>query len=89
MTAAGITAVLVWAGVVVLASLPLLALIVIVCVIVCALQRHWPRLPRWMRPGRVPSRCPDGRPLTVPEKERWAWIEDGYAKTAREPGRRR
>jgi hypothetical protein len=72
-----------------LVLVPLTALFAIVCVIVCALQRNWPRLPRWMRTRRVPSRCPDGRPLTVPEKERWAWIKDGYAKTAREPGRRR
>jgi hypothetical protein len=68
---------------------PLLALAAIVCVIVCALQRNWPRLPQRWRRKKVPSRCPDGRPLTVPEKERWAWIKAGYAKTAREPGRRR
>ena len=40
-------------------------------------------------PCRVPSRNPDGRPLTVPERERLRWMERGYAKTAREPGRRR
>lgn len=84
-----IAEIFVWAGIVVLASLPFVAFVVIACVLVCALRRNWPRLPRWIRPCRVPCRCPDGRPLTVPERERMAWIEDGYAKTAAEPGRRR
>ena len=72
-----------------LAFLPLMALAVIVCVTACALQRNWPRLPQRLRIRRVPSRHPDGRPLTPLERERLAWIEDGYARTAAEPGRRR
>jgi hypothetical protein len=72
-----------------LALLPLVALVVILCLIACALRRHWPRRPRRFWANKVPSRNPDGRPLTVPERERLGWIERGYAKTAREPGRRR
>ena len=72
-----------------LALLPFLALAVVITVIVCAGRKVWPRLPRWMRPCRVPSRNPDGRPLTVPERKRLGWMERGYGKTAREPGRRR
>jgi hypothetical protein len=68
---------------------PFVALAVIVCVIACAVQKNWPRLPQRWRIRRVPCRNPDGRPLTVPEQERWDVIERGYAKTAREPGRRR
>ena len=71
-----------------LALLPWLALAVVISVIVCAARKVWPRLPRWMRIRRVPSRNPDGKPLTrhgrAPE-----WMERGYGKTAREPGRRR
>ena len=52
-----------------LALLPFVALAVVITVIVCAGRKVWPRLPRWMRPCRVPSRNPDGRPLTVPERE--------------------
>jgi hypothetical protein len=78
-----------------LALLPLMALVVIILVFACAVQRHWPRWPRWARRPRrfwaskVPARNPDGRPLTIPELERFDIIERGYAKTAREPGRRR
>ena len=72
-----------------LALVPLTALFAIVCVIVCALQRNWPRWPRRFRASKVPARNPDGRPLTIPELERMDIIERGYAKTAREPGRRR
>jgi hypothetical protein len=72
-----------------LALLPLTALVVVILTLVCAVQRHWPRLPRCLRRNRVPARNPDGRPLTIPELERMDIIERGYAKTAREPGRRR
>jgi hypothetical protein len=72
-----------------LALLPLTALVVIILVFACAVQRNWPRWPRRFRASKVPARNPDGRPLTVPERERLGWIERGYAKTAREPGRRR
>ena len=48
-----------------LALLPFLALAVVITVIVCAARKVWPRLPRWMRPCRVPSRNPDGKPLTA------------------------
>ena len=72
-----------------LALLPLMALVVIILVFACAVQRHWPRLPRCLRRNRVPARNPDGRPLTIPELERMDIIERGYTKTAREPGRRR
>jgi hypothetical protein len=72
-----------------LALLPFVALAVVIAVIVCAGRKVWPRLPRWMRIRRVPSRNPDGRPLSQAMTERLAEIERGYAKTAREPGRRR
>lgn len=72
-----------------LALLPFVALAVVITVIVCAARKVWPRLPRWMRIRRVPSRNPDGKPLTPLERERLRWMERGYAKTAREPGRRR
>ena len=69
--------------------LPPAALLVIFIVLGCALQRNWPRVPSRLRGRRVPSRNPDGRPLTVPERERFGWIEAGYKIDAREPGRRR
>jgi hypothetical protein len=69
--------------------LPFAALVTILLVGACAVQRNWPRWPRRFRASKVPARNPDGRPLTVPERERLGWIERGYAKTAREPGRRR
>ena len=72
-----------------LALLPFAALAVVITVIVCAARKVWPRLPRWMRPCRVPSRNPDGEPLSQAMAERLAESERGYAKTAREPGRRR
>jgi hypothetical protein len=72
-----------------LALLPLAALIAIVCAIVCALQRNWPQLPSRLRIRRVPSQFPDGKPLSVPERERFAWITKGYKSTAREPGWKR
>jgi hypothetical protein len=67
--------------------LPFAAALTILLALVCALQRNWPRPPRWMR-RKVPGRFPDGRPLTVPEKERFRWITEGYKQDAREPGRR-
>jgi hypothetical protein len=45
----------------------------------------WKRVTRKKVPG-----CPqDGRPLTVPERERFGWITEGYGRSAREPGRQR
>jgi hypothetical protein len=47
------------------------------------------RVAVWVRNrkrGKVPARCPDGRPLTVPERERMDLIERGYARSAPEPG---
>jgi hypothetical protein len=43
-----------------------------------ALQRNWPQLPARLRVRQVPSRFPDGKPLTVPEQERMDVIEQGY-----------
>lgn len=69
--------------------LPFGALLVIVLFLICAAQKNWPRLPCWLRHRQVPSRNPDGEPLTVPEQERYGWIRDYYQIEAREPGRRR
>ena len=55
-----------------LALLPFVALAVVITVIVCAARKVWPRLPRWMRIRRVPSRNPDGEPLTPLDGERLA-----------------
>jgi hypothetical protein len=72
-----------------LALLPLAALVVVILAIVGAVRRHPPRLPRHLRRKRVPGRNPDGEPLSQAMTERLDVIERGYAKTAREPGRRR
>jgi hypothetical protein len=69
--------------------LPFAALVVIVCVLPFAVQRNWPRVPSRWRVRKVPGRNPDGRQLTVPEQERMDVIEDGYGKTAQEPGWKR
>ena len=66
-----------------LALLPWLALAVVICVIVCASRKVWPRLPRWMRIRRVPSRNPDGEPLSQAMAERLAEIEAGYGRAPR------
>ena len=65
--------------------LPFAALLVILALLGCALQRVWPQVPRWMR-REVPACCPDGKALTVPEQERMDVIERGYGRTAQEPG---
>ena len=72
-----------------LALLPLMALVVILLVFACACSGTGPVCPGACGASRVPARNPDGRPLTIPELERLDIIERGYAKTAREPGRRR
>jgi hypothetical protein len=49
----------------------------------------WKRLQDRLRKQKVPGLPCDGSPLSVPERERLDWIETGYGRTAREPGRRR
>jgi hypothetical protein len=56
-----------------------------VIVLAVMAPKVWKRVTRKKVPG-----CPqDGGPLSVPERERFGWITEGYKSTAREPGWKR